>query len=40
MDESTCQWDAPVAYPTGHDPAGPGYEWDEDNITWKLSVKG
>ena len=40
LDEDTCQWNAPVAYPTGHDPAGPGYEWDEDNITWKLSVKG
>ena len=40
LDENTCQWDAPVAYPTGHDPTGPGYEWDEDNITWKLSVKG
>ena len=40
LDEDTCLWNAPVAYPTGHDPSGPGYEWDEDNITWKLSVKG
>ena len=40
MDEDTCLWDAPVVYPTGHDAAGPGYVWDEDNITWKLSVKG
>ena len=39
MDEDTCLWDAPVAYPTGHD-AEDTYEWDEDNITWKLSVKG
>ena len=40
LDENTCQWDAPVDYPTGHDPTGPRYEWDEDTITWKLSVKG
>ena len=40
LNEDTCLWDPPVVYPTGHDPAGPGYEWDEDNITWKLSVKG
>ena len=40
LDENTCQWDAPVDYPTGHDASGPGYVWDEDNITWKLSVKG
>ena len=40
LDENTCQWNAPVVYPTGHDPDGPGYVWDEDNITWKLSVKG
>ena len=39
LDEDTCLWDAPVAYPTGHD-AEDTYEWDEDNITWKLSVKG
>ena len=38
LDENTCQWDAPVAYPTGHDPAGPRYEWDEDTITWKQST--
>ena len=40
LDEDTCLWDAPVAYPTGHDASEPGYKWDEDNITWKLSVKG
>ena len=35
LDEDTCQWNAPVAYPTGHDPAGPGYEWDEATTSWK-----
>ena len=38
LDEDTCQWDAPVSYPTGHDADGPGYEWDEDNINWKQST--
>ena len=40
LDEDTCQWDPPVEYPTGHDANGPGYDWDEDNITWKLNVEG
>ena len=39
LDEDTCQWDAPVVYPTGHDSAGPSFEWDEDNINWKLRVQ-
>ena len=38
LDEDTCQWYAPVPYPEGHDSAGPGFEWDEDNINWKLRV--
>ena len=40
FDEDTCQWNVPVPYPTGHAADGPIYEWDEDNITWKLSVEG
>ena len=39
LNEDTCQWEAPVAYPTGHDSAGPSFEWDEDNINWKLRVQ-
>jgi len=48
LDEDTCLWDAPLPYPdkigeypwpayNGDDPT---YQWDEANITWKLSVKG
>jgi hypothetical protein len=30
LNETTCQWEAPVSYPTDGKP----YEWDEDNQTW------
>ena len=35
LDEDTCQWNAPVAYPTGHAADGPIYEWDEATTSWK-----
>ena len=28
--EATCQWEAPVSYPTD----GKAYEWDEDTTAW------
>ena len=30
LDEDTCQWQAPVAYPSD----GQGYVWKEDTQTW------
>lgn len=30
LDEDTCQWEAPVPYPTD----GEQYSWDEDTISW------
>lgn len=32
LDESTCQWIAPVPYPTDSN----RYAWDEENASWKL----
>jgi hypothetical protein len=32
LNETTCQWEAPVAYPTD----GKGYTWNETNQTWDL----
>ena len=34
LNEDTCQWDAPVAYPTD----GLMYEWDETITDWKAKV--
>lgn len=31
LDEETCQWQAPVAYPTD----GKNYTWDEETQNWK-----
>ncbi len=31
LDDDTCQWNAPVAYPDD----GKDYYWDEDNTQWK-----
>ena len=31
LNETTCQWESPVAYPDD----GKIYEWDEDNTEWK-----
>jgi len=31
LDEDTCQWEAPVAYPEG----GNAYQWDESITNWK-----
>ena len=37
LDEDTCLWVAPVAYPTD----GDAYEWDESSIEWvKLTTVG
>jgi len=30
LDETTCWWEAPVAYPSD----GKEYDWDEDNTQW------
>lgn len=30
LDEETCQWNAPVSYPTD----GNLYRWDEDTVSW------
>ena len=32
LNETTCQWEAPVAYPTD----GQQYDWNETNQTWDL----
>jgi len=34
LDEQTCLWGAPVAYPTD----GKIYEWDESTVSWKEVV--
>jgi hypothetical protein len=34
LNEDTCQWEAPVAYPTG----GIMYVWDEETTDWKATV--
>jgi len=42
LDEDTCCWDAPIPYPLPEEKeAFSGsfdhvYEWDEDNVTWKV----
>jgi hypothetical protein len=32
LNEDTCKWEAPSAYPTD----GKSYVWDEETIDWKL----
>jgi hypothetical protein len=32
LNESTCRWEAPVAYPTD----GNRYKWNETNLTWDI----
>jgi hypothetical protein len=32
LNEQTCNWEAPVAYPTD----GKKYSWNETNLTWDL----
>ena len=32
LNETTCQWEAPIAYPTD----GQKYDWNEANKTWDL----
>ena len=32
LNEQTCQWNSPVAYPTD----GKRYNWNETNLTWDL----
>jgi hypothetical protein len=34
LDEETCRWEAPVAYPTD----GIIYVWDEETTDWKATV--
>jgi hypothetical protein len=38
LNEDTCQWDAPVPYPTdvGTPEAPKRYVWDEETLSWKL----
>lgn len=33
LDEDTCLWNAPVAYPTD----GQAYQWDEDTTNWVVA---
>jgi hypothetical protein len=33
LNETTCQWDAPVPYPDD----GADYVWDEDSLSWELA---
>ena len=33
LNETTCQWEAPVAYPTD----GGKYTWNEETTTWNLN---
>ena len=35
LDETTCWWEAPVAYPSD----GKEYDWDEDNRQWVEGVR-
>lgn len=35
LDEDTCQWQAPIEYPTD----GLMYEWDEELTDWKAITK-
>lgn len=32
LDESTCQWEAPIPMPVPNSP--PDYVWDEDTLSW------
>jgi hypothetical protein len=32
LNENTCQWESPVAYPTD----GKRYNWNETNLNWEL----
>lgn len=32
LNEDTCIWEAPIAYPSD----GGSYEWNEENLTWQL----
>jgi hypothetical protein len=36
LDEATCQWNAPVAYPTD----GLMYQWNEEKKDWEAIVNG
>jgi hypothetical protein len=36
LNEETCQWQAPVAYPTD----GLMYSWDESNVNWQAIEYG
>ena len=33
LNEETCKWQAPIAYPTD----GLIYKWDETNVAWQLA---
>ncbi|MCH9712898.1 MAG: hypothetical protein K0U20_09765 [Proteobacteria bacterium] len=37
LDEDTCQWEAPVAYPDVAEDSSDIYIWDEETINWVLS---
>ena len=34
LNEETCVWDAPVAYPTGNEDPNISYIWNEDALQW------
>ena len=37
LNETTCQWEAPVSYPSNAQPHEIWY-WDEDTLTWKNDI--
>jgi hypothetical protein len=39
LDEDTCQWEAPVAYPSDA-PEGTFFTWNEDNQSWEEITDG
>ena len=40
LNETTCQWEAPVPYPTDGKPDGKQYSWDEPTQTWVENTLG
>jgi len=34
LNETTCNWEAPVAYPTD----GGKYTWNETNLNWEINI--
>ena len=39
LNETTCQWEAPVAIPTDQLESDQWYEWNEENNSWIIKTK-